>query len=47
MRRFISFLLVFCLSVCFSIEAFSTDRESVSPEEEERAAELFKIGKYP
>ena len=47
MRRFISFLRVFCLSVCFSIEAFSTDRESVSPEEEERAAELFKIGKYP
>ena len=47
MRRFISFLLVFCLIVSFSIEAFSTDSESVSPGEEARAMELFKSGKYP
>ena len=47
MRRFISFLLVFCLIVSFSIEAFSTDSESVSHGEEARAMELFKSGKYP
>ena len=47
MKRIISFLLAFCLVVSFSIKAFSTDSGSASPEEEARAAELFKSGKYP
>ncbi len=47
MKQIVSFLLTFCLVVSFSIKAFSTDSECVSTEEESKAAELFKNGKYP
>ena len=46
MKRFVSVLLVFCLMVSFSIEAFSTEDSLVSSEEETRAMDLFNTGKY-
>ena len=46
MKRFVSVLLVFCLMVSFSIEAFSTEDSLASSEEETRAMDLFNTGKY-